>query len=185
MLAKGGDSAVLVERMSPEAILENLDLLIEHNAPIEVKDVVKSNAGDRLAPKADWLLDNGADVAALVAKFDNDEIDATFDTLVKHGANMDDLVRKMDDDTTYKRFGVLLAHGADINLIVQNLSENTTRQHAGELLEQGVDINSLLQRIPILDIFEIQSMHDELGASFGALVSKLAEEGGKKGLDVL
>lgn len=185
LLAKGGDSAVLVERMSPEAILENLDLLIEHNAPIEVKDVVKSNAGDRLAPKADWLLDNGADVAALVAKFDNDEIDATFDTLVKHGANMDDLVRKMDDDTTYKRFGVLLAHGADINLIVQNLSENTTRQHAGELLEQGVDINSLLQRIPILDIFEIQSMHDELGASFGALVSKLAEEGGKKGLDVL
>ena len=185
LLAKGSDSAVLIERMGPEAILENLDLLIEHNAPINVEDVVESNTGDRLAPKADWLLDNGADVATLVAKFENDEIDATFDALVKHGANMNDLVRKMDEDTTYKRFGTLLAHGADINLIVQNLSENTIRQHASELLEQGVDISSLLQRIPSLDISEIQSMHDELGVSFGALVPKLAEEGEKKGLDVL
>lgn len=185
LLAKGGDSAVLVEQMSPGAILENLDLLIEHNAPIDVKKVIASNYGYALAPKANWLLNNGADVATLVAKFNNEEIDETFDTLIKHGANIDDLVRKMNEDTTYRRFGTLLAHGADIDLMVQNLSEDTTRQHAGELLEQGVDINLLLQRIPSLDISEIQSMHDELGASFGALVPKLSEESGKKGLDVL
>ena len=145
LLDKGADLDLIVSKLQPFQIAENIKFFLDKGAKIDVDKLASELNSAAIFITLGDLLDAGASVDAIIPKLDTHDIMRHLDKLLDKGAKIDDLLSQFKPSDIISNFDELVDAGASINSLAQRLRSSTTIDNLYELHYQKVKIDDIVK----------------------------------------
>lgn len=134
LLDNGADVDLLVSKIHPDDVAENLKFFLEKGAKIDVDDLVSKISSSTIYLTLEDLLDAGASADVVIPKLDSYDIMKHFDKLRAKGAKIDDLLSRFDSSDIIRNLDDLIDAGVKIDDLVKRLDPEDVVRKRGKLL---------------------------------------------------
>ena len=189
----------IVSRLGPNTIADDLAILIDHGANIDVDGLVSDLHTSVLLNNLATLVDYGASMDNIMSHLSQFDIADNLTTLIEHGANIDNIISSCSPrilfshlttlidygasmDNILSRFrphdlaenlAVFINHGANIDNIVSRLDPNTIAHNLTTLIDYGANIDNIMSHLGFNNTIPYLATLIEHGANIDNIVSNL------------
>ena len=173
--AKEVNLPLLMDKMSPEAVIGNFGVLTEKSAEIDIDKIVSRLSSEYVSEHVADLIAKNVSPQKLVPILDAKSAAKNFVLLIKSGVSPDDIIPRLSMATVAKNAKVMIEkYHASQSAIVGALSDEAIRKNFNYLCnKQGLDINLLVPRLDSQTICRNMHYLAKNGASGEAIASVL------------